>query len=125
MTTTGVQFRLSSYMNAVNIGMAYPREFAFTEGNPAKGHDLTQYSSITLIVYDSANSKVDDFTCTVLADTVEGPDGTDVQNACSVLVEPTGTAGDYFYHFVGALGGKFYQLGKPAKIGYYAAPPTS
>lgn len=123
--TTGVRFRQSLHLNSVDIGMSYPREVAFTEETPPVGHDLTQYDSIKLIVFDENNTKIDSATCTVLADVTPGPDGSDVQNRLSVTLAPTGSAGNYFFHFVGAISSAYYQLGRPAKITYYAAPPVT
>lgn len=116
----------STNLRAVAIGFRYDLEWEFhSKGEP---EDLTAYSAIVLVVYDSANAQVDTFTLTALttdADKTADSDGNLVANKASLTFLPSGTAGDYFMHVVGTKGGNPYQLGQPAKVAYYAGPPSS
>jgi len=131
MTTTyGVRYRQSAHCNAFDIGLTYTREFSFYTGpsESAYATDISLYDAVKLVVYDSANVKVDIFTATILDDDEyleDDASGTPVANRCRFTILPTGSPGNYFFHVIGITAGVPHQLATPAKVGYYEGPPTS
>lgn len=119
--------RRSTTIKSLDIGHLYDHVIEFySAGEP---RDLTAFTTISFVVFDSGLSTINAFTMTVLtadADKTADSAGTLVANKASVRLAPTGSAGDYEHHIVGIDGSAgVHKLAIRAKVSYFAGPPSS
>lgn len=108
----------------VDVGLLYDRVWRFHfDGEPL---DLLQYDGgISMIVFDDADLKVDEYTVTVDAETNDDSSGTPVRNVGTFTMAPTAAADGYFAHIVGIKSSQPYQIGKPIEMTHFAGPPIT
>lgn len=131
--SVGTQFKQSGYYSEFYVGVKAPVRFTIYERTDGvlRPHDLTQYDSLHLLVYDTdadVSARID-LPLTALASTADKvldvDETTLVVARCSGEVTVSGAAGVVRVKLAGKKGSTFYMLGKPWQAEFFLGGPNA